>query len=359
MSKIEETTSMDGIESNKNNKEDIVDRNIYIQFRSPRKDRLGSNMQRPLHLMSYAHCYRHIFCIQEGQAGLLKYFPALLNQTCPKDLGERLPWTDDEHKLFDNPPLKKPGVYAFKQNDNLLEKWVMTHMDCAFDDAMRKKWGQAIVDASSGDNPNVMNKTLASEDLFEANKDPNTVSVAINIRRGDISAWGRKTWLDQYYVILLRHLRFLLDKAGRIPEVRLFSEDYGMIDIKNNITLNWTMYEGVVEHYHLAPDVSTPGNPHAMNIDLNLRDWRHFVQADILIVGGSFSRIPARGRPLQPNPETGLTLTIEMIAKNYPQTQLTILVGPSTCPSICQTNMLSRISHKSLHSTTRFLYHSL
>ncbi len=321
-------TTIDGIEPN-NNKGDIVDRSIYVQLRFPRGDRLGSNIVRPLSLMGYAHCYRHIFCIAEGRGGLTKYFPALVNLTCPKDLHQRLPWIDDgEKKLFDNPPLKEPGIYAFKRNDKRLETWTKTHMDCAFDDVMRKKWGQVIVDASLGDNPNIINKTLASEDLFEANKDPNTVTVAINIRRGDFTDWQRKVYLDQYYVILLRHLRFLLVKAGRIPEVHLFSEDYGMIDIGRNITRNWTMYEGLVEHYHFAPDMRTARNPHVMNMDLNLRDWRHFVQADILIVGGSFSRIPALGRPLQPNAETGLPLTIDCVfEKNLPPNTATYFFG--------------------------------
>jgi len=304
-------TSIDDIEPN-DNEEDNVDRNVYIQFRFGRRDRLGTNIKRPLYLMSYAHCYRHIFCIQQGQAGLADYFPGMGNQTCPEGPDKRIPWIQDDGKLFDNPPIKEPGMYAFTRNDKRLETWTKTHKDCAFDNAMRKKWGQMIVDASLGDNPKVINKTLASEDLFEANTDPNTVTVAINIRRGDQHDWGRKLWLDQSYVTLLRHLRFLLDKAGRIPEVHLFSEDYGMINAERNITRNWTMYEGLVEHFHLAPDMRTEGNSQVMNMDLNLRDWRHFVQADILIVGGSFSRIPALGRPQRPNPETGLPLTIEM-----------------------------------------------
>ena len=35
------------------------------------------------------------------------------------------------------------------------------------------------------------------------------------------------------------------------------------------------------------------------------------MKADILVVGGTFSRVPALGRPNHPNPKTGLPLTID------------------------------------------------
>jgi len=218
-------------------------------------------------------------------------------------------WPAAGESLF-NTEITKPGIYSFKRDDNLLMKWRNKHDDCAFDEPMRKKWGEMIVGASFTEW--IKNHTIVEEDLFEKTNDPNVVTVAINIRRGDFTDWQRKVVLDQYYVIMLRHLRSLLKKAGKNPEVHLFSEDYGMIDVKRNIDRNWTMYDGLVEHFHLAPDMRKKRNPHVVDMDLNLRDWRHFVKVDILIVGGSFSRIPALGRPKHPDPTTGLPLTINL-----------------------------------------------
>jgi hypothetical protein len=51
---------------------------------------------------------------------------------------------------------------------------------------------------------------------------------------------------------------------------------------------------------------------HAMDTELNLRDWQHFIRAEILIVVGTFSATPALGRPKHPDPKTGLPLTIHL-----------------------------------------------
>ena len=295
-------------------KEDI-NKDIVIQMRAARNDRLASNIERPLFLMSYAHCYRQSFCIVDGRFGLAIYFPGFVNKTCPEGIHKKLGWGDkgwnDKPKpMFDEAPMTKTGIYPFVRADDYLHHWKKKHEECAFDDAMRLRWGKMIVEASLSDNPKIKNATLAKQNLFEMGSDPKIVTVAINIRRGDFGEWQNHVVHDQFYVVLLRQLRSILGKAGKSPEVHLFSEDYGMIDVGRNITRNWTMYNGVVEHFHLAPDMRTKKNKHALNMDLNLRDWRHFIKADILVVGSHFSQTPGYGRPQHPDPETGLPLTI-------------------------------------------------
>jgi len=293
-----------------NNSSDI-DPNIVIQMSLHRGDRLGSNIRRPLYLMGYSNCYRQTFCIVKGREGLTKYFHGF--DSCPGDLHTRLDRGDrewvNEKPMFED-RIEKPGVYPFKNQDKSLEYWHHDHEDCSFDDDMRRKWGQMIVDASYSDW--IKNRTLAEEELFEKSDDPNVVTLAVNIRRGDFFDWGRQLVPDQVYVVMLRQLRSILKKAGKSPEVHLFSEDYGLINEELNITRNWTMYDGLVEHFHLVGDMRTEKNKHVMNMDLNLRDWRHFVKADILVVGGSFSYIPSLGRPKHPDPTTGLPLTIDI-----------------------------------------------
>ncbi|OEU07987.1 hypothetical protein FRACYDRAFT_250207 [Fragilariopsis cylindrus CCMP1102] len=280
---------------------------IVIEMKYVRPDRLGSNIQRPLNLMAYANCNDFKFCIKEGSFGPAKYFDSSI-EACP-------PYTPDL-KLYErldstllNTPPTKPGQYTFLRDDDALIDWTKKNIDCGFDDVMRRKWGDMIINASLS--PHISNSTLAEEELFESTDDPNVVTVAVHIRRGDFIDWNRKPFLDQFYVALLRRLRSILQKAGKSPEVHVFSEDYGLVHRELNITRNWTMYDGLVEHFHLAQDMRGGGKDHAMNMDLNLRDWRHFVKADILVVGGTFSRVPALGRPEHPNPKTGLPLTID------------------------------------------------
>lgn len=286
-----------------------IDKNIVIQMRFPRPDRLGSHIRRPLLLMGYTNCYRQTFCIKKGSEGLARHFSGF--DSCPDNLHTRLDWGDigwkDEKQMFQG-IIERPGVYAFKRGDTYLGNWFKENEDCAFDDAMRQKWGKMIVNASYS----VENQTLGKEELFERTDDQNVVTLAINIRRGDLVDWGGRLFPDQVYVVMLRQLRSILKKAGKAPEVHLFSEDYGLVDKALNITRNWTMYDGLVEHFHLVGDMRTNKNKHAMNVDLNLRDWRHFVKADILVVGGSFSYIPSLGRPRHPDPTTGLPLTIDI-----------------------------------------------
>jgi len=279
---------------------------IVIEMKYVRPDRLGSNIQRPLNLMAYVNCNDFKFCIKEGSFGPAKYFDSSI-EACPPNTPNLKLYKILDSTLLNTPPIT-PGQYTFLRDDGPLIDWMKKNIDCGFDDVMRRKWGDMIINASLS--PHISNSTLAEEELFESTDDPNVVTVAVNIRRGDYIDWNRKPYLDQFYVALLRRLRSILQKAGKSPEVHVFSEDYGLVHKVFNITRNWTMYDDLVEHFHLAPDMRG-GGYHSMNMDLNLRDWRHFVKADILVVGGAFSRVPAFGRPEHPNPKTGIPLTID------------------------------------------------
>mmetsp|Transcript_21691 Transcript_21691/g.35850 ORF Transcript_21691/g.35850 Transcript_21691/m.35850 type:complete len:108 (-) Transcript_21691:137-460(-) len=70
--------------------------------------------------------------------------------------------------------------------------------------------------------------------------------------------------------------------SNRSTELHLFSEDYGLT--------NWSAYQEVVDEWHLAKKGSDN------QLDVLLRDWAHFVDADVLIVGGTLSAVPALAR---------------------------------------------------------------
>jgi len=285
------------------------DVNVYIQMAFPRKDRLGCHMKRPLFLMAYAHCHNVQFCIGRRR-GFAHYFAEF--DTCPRGLTNvEVNWNE---LLKNDVPLNTSTpnvVYVYKKrgnDDRLLEQWRDRHMDCAFDEDVRQKWGKMIVQASK----QISNQT---QNLFE-NKTKNVVTIAMHIRRGDYSSWGRTLIPDEPCVVLLRRLRHIFEAAGKTPQVHLFSEDYGVVHVKQKISLQWNLYQDVVDFVHFAPDLrqfGVKGGRHLLDIGLNLRDWRHFVQADVLIVGSPFSGVPALGRArLAPSSTTGLPLTLDL-----------------------------------------------
>ena len=115
---------------------------------------------------------------------------------------------------------------------------------------------------------------------------PDSIRIAVHVRRGDILPGVRNdVWISDDQIISLIEMSIHYTRWIRGPdvktEVHVFSEGYGMT--------NWTRYGSLVDQYHLAPEGSE-------DIELNLRDWKHFVNADVLIVGGTFSALPAFAR---------------------------------------------------------------
>jgi len=162
--------------------------------------------------------------------------------------------------------------------------------DCLYPLSVRERWSWMIHKAAS--HPEI-NNTLANQNFFWQGErvQDNTIFVAVHIRRGDLVSAGQRCIWDEVYVQLLQKLRGALEQLGKRPVVHIFSEDYGMVDGAHKIFANWTLYNGLVDEFHLAPRQKGDGDP-AMHI----RDWRHFLMADILVTGGTFSRVPAYGR---------------------------------------------------------------
>lgn len=131
--------------------------------------------------------------------------------------------------------------------------------------------------------------------------------IAVHARRGDILPGVRNdVWIGDDQIISLIEMakHYVRRRKGRdhVIEVHMFSEDYGAV--------NWTRYgNGLVDRFHLAPRGS-------WDIELNIRDWKHFVTADVMIIGGSFSQIPGLAR-YKPSEEDGLPMTIYMHKNNY------------------------------------------
>ena len=259
--------------------------NITMRMVAARTDRLGSNIQRPFSLWAFATCMQYNFCIDDGAEGLARYFNF---PTCSLLPIHRVSTTGF---LFED-PIDQPGIYDFGihsqfHDEKLLLKTIHgLDEKCLYPDSFRQRWASMIHSAA---NHKDVNSTIANELLFT--EDIQTKTVAVHIRRGDIGkARGRGVW-DEIYVKLIALIRNALEGLGFMPEVHVFSESYGIIDAAHNIYPNWTMYNGLVNHFHLSPEQSGNGD-----IATHIRDWRHFLDADILVVGGTFSHIPAFGR---------------------------------------------------------------
>ena len=177
---------------------------------------------------------------------------------------------------------------------------------CRNDHEFRDYWRNNILTAPP-------RGALKSSDTVKENlfKSENVTTIAVHVRRGDYTWKKRKDVFtkDTVCIQAITQIRDMVkarasEGLGR-PEVHLFSEDYG--------TVNWTSYEGLVDEWHFAPFM---GILHQMDWALNIRDWIHFIKADITIATGAFSTLPSEFKT-DPDPKTGLPLLLGVCSHNH------------------------------------------
>jgi hypothetical protein len=289
--KLSQNSTIDAIHDHSNHENLTTtsgELNVTIAMKFPRSDRLGSNVQRPLHLMAYSYCKGYKFCIGPGRAGIssIFHFP-----TCPDNIVDIHVGTIFETEV------NRSGSYTFHRDDGALLNAVATNIECALAPSTRKIWRDMIFSAPQFQDPH----NVAVQNLFG---NTTAVTVAVHIRRGDVRLGHPGFFTDDVFVFAIKELQARIAKTGRDTEVHIFSEDYG--------DTNWTAYDGLVDtdKMHLAPQYHVnPIGRDKMDLDLNLRDWKHFITADVLVVGGTFSNIASLARE-DPDETTGLPLTI-------------------------------------------------
>lgn len=263
--------------------------NVTIVMTKARRDRLGSNVGRPFNLMAYAQCKGYNFCVLQGRIGLgdAFHFPI-----CPSDIYDTQPTIGNMFEVN----ITQSGIYNFHGNDNaMFQELGKTDIHCLLNPKLRQTWREMILSAESYQDE----KSVASQYLFQ-NK--NATKIVIHIRRGDVPK-KRKAYFvkDETYVEAIRNLRNILIQRGKVPEVHIFSEEHG--------DTNWTAYDNLADYIHLAPQMNQVDEQKS-DMELNLRDWRHFIEADVLIAGpGMYSRMASYARD-DPDEVTGLPLTL-------------------------------------------------
>lgn len=279
--------------------------NITLIQMSGRGDRLGSNIQRPLFLLLYCYCLGVDFCIAPQAKQLLGR--ELSFPICKKDASSRIKgrWAlnDDHTAYFQNASMaNSTSYYGIHVDDKVLGRFAngaksqlgnickSNQKDMSL---FAKAWNAMIHLAPhhptfANDNASTIHQELMNP------HNQNVTTVAVHIRRGDIRRDNRNDIFmdDEIFLQAITRLRNMIRRVrpSHPPEVHLFSENYGMV--------NWTLYEDIVEYFHLADQMSPPEKRfQRMDTALNLRDWRAFLDADIFLSSGtSFARIPSLAR---------------------------------------------------------------
>lgn len=275
------------------------DSNVSIVMKFARVDRMGEQTRAFILLSAFADCHGYNFCVahNSGQNYAFEFSVPI----CPPNFpSEGIPIYQ-----LGKDPIAGPGIYEFWRDwkffDNHLLKFSGAEK-CLYNDAFRRYWRERILAAPK--RGAFKNSQLANEDLFPE-KDTNTIIIAVHVRRGDITNTHRRDIFipDMIVIEAISRIRTLLQAQGKFPLVHLFSENYG--------TTNWTAYKNVVDFWHLAPQMNSNNTiGHKMDWELNLRDWVHFLKADVMVTSGSFSETPGFLRE-DPDLSSGIPLTFK------------------------------------------------
>lgn len=253
--------------------------NTILTFQM-RSDRMGSKSQLVLGIWALANYYNVSWCTQRDE-----FVDVFDFQVCDAD----------KYTPFNMFAIQshQAGLYLLPGgNDNIARSkyapWsILSNVERTFPstvwtDNMVWQWGEKITNAA------LQNVRLKR---WEPMKD---LYVAVHVRRGDIvnnSAYSHAWISDKKINFAISQTIEFCSRFNRGIKVHLFSEETKNYD--------WSNFHHVDE-FHLT----------SLHNDLNtnLRDWYYFIHADILIVGGTFSAVPALGR-MRPN-ENGLPLTL-------------------------------------------------
>jgi hypothetical protein len=278
---------------------------VVLALQRPRRDRMGSRLQSPLAAWALSQNFRNwTFCTLQGEVFssalgfnlCSEHEPFLAtttnNQSADTATAQKSWSFKNVQETLENSTTNGASVYFVSPRDNIAWKNVYQmeneRPESIWNAHTSHAWREMILKFKK------VNSTGIPKEPTFLWKRPHARHVAVHVRRGDV---GPNTAFRYAYIpdkdvvgtirAALEYIQRQTKKGSSSSdvEVHLFSEDYG------HVSKNWMkQYEGLVDEFHLAPEG-------LMDVAVNIRDWQHFIDADILIVGGTFSAVPALARP--------------------------------------------------------------
>ena len=282
-----------------NNNNDNYTLNVTLTFKKRRYDRMGSRIQLPFSAWLVAKYHNWNFCSPPDPMAQILGFTM-----CGSGYETLQMLQVGPQHVYADDGIKENGVYYINRKSNTLWSTIAQYERTNFDTNKTmftegdggavEEWRRMILNAPIVEHPELNEKLWLNL---------GTIRIAVHVRRGDILPGIRNdVWISDEQIISLIELSIYYMKKQQEKrddtkkiEVHVFSEDYGQT--------NWTMYKPIVDEIHLAPEGSS-------NLDLNIQHWKHFVMADVLIVGGTFSSLPAYARRNPTTTTDGLPITI-------------------------------------------------
>ena len=270
--------------------------NVTLTFKKRRYDRMGSRIQLPFSAWLVAKYHNWNFCSPPDPMAQTLGFTM-----CGSGYDTLQMLQVGPQHMYADDGVRENGVYYINRKSNTLWSTIAHYertnntMFTEGDGGAVEEWRRMILNAPISQSHPELNEKLWLN--------LGTIRIAVHVRRGDILPGIRNdVWISDEQIISLIELSIYYIKKQQQKrddtkkiEVHVFSEDYGQT--------NWTMYKPIVDRFHLAPEGSS-------NLDLNIQHWKHFVMADVLIVGGTFSSLPAYARRNPTTTTDGLPITI-------------------------------------------------
>ena len=234
-----------------------------------RNDRLGSFSF--INLFYYAYCELHKYQFKICHENSNVWFDA-------EDLYSFFGWdqlmgfTDKDSCLCRANSFDKLLAYNENRNVNLFcsevedleREMIDTHgFSHYFPDSLVKKLYNTFV--------------VTNTDIKPVYFDQNKINIAIHIRRGDVSSafFQHAYFSNKVFVNLINHLNYLYADA----DIHIFACETNEEGWDDFVDLNCTI--------HLRKDFSKD------NLKYEKIDLLHFIMADVLVIGGTFSYVPA------------------------------------------------------------------
>lgn len=261
-----------------------------------RKDRFGSRFREIFLMSSIAYCNKLNYCVDVKNSTFYNEQMSFFPKCCRDHSTDAIKYTldmrgedpvdgkDDNTTFYRSiDVMNRNGTFLYKNGDNRWYAEVLRsykNHSCLFNSEFRRYWRQKILHANQG--LFFKDSKIANEDLYKV-ENSSIAIIAVHVRRGDVTSKSPIFSWDPVVTQSIELLRGYVQKKGRIPRVHLFSENYGSV--------NWTTYQDIVDEWHLAPQMNEADTGHNMDLELNLRDWIHFLKADVLVTDGSFSNV--------------------------------------------------------------------